>query len=93
VRFVAIRDAGQRVEIDGKCFSACTIVLGIVPQNRSCVTPNALRGLHAAYRPGLLGIKIINEPAIRTLMSYYPDLIRQWIASGGGLGLDIRKLQ
>jgi hypothetical protein len=91
-RFVAIRDAGEQVEIDGKCFSACTMVLGIVPQNRICVTENALLGFHAAYRPGLLGFKVINEPATRTLLSFYPDQIRQWIASNGGLGLEMMYL-
>jgi hypothetical protein len=91
-RFVAIRDAGQQVEIDGKCFSACTMVLGIVPQNRICVTENALLGFHAAYRPGILGFKVINEPATRTLLSFYPDQIRQWIASSGGLGLEMMYL-
>jgi hypothetical protein len=91
-RFVAIRDAGEQVEIDGKCFSACTMVLGIVPQNRICVTENALLGFHAAYRPGILGFKVINEPATRTLLSFYPDRIRQWIASNGGLGTEMMYL-
>src|ERR1700691_1866424 len=91
-RFVAIRDAGEQVEIDGKCFSACTMVLGIVPQNRICVTENALLCFHAAYRPGILGFKVINEPATRTLLSFYPDQIRQWIAGRGGLGTEMMYL-
>jgi hypothetical protein len=85
-RFVALRDAKEQVIIDGICSSACTMVLGIVPRDRICVTDNARLGFHAAYRPGFLGVRIVNVPATRTLMSIYPDAIRQWLARNGGLG-------
>ena len=62
------------------------MVLGIVPQNRICVTPNAVLGFHAAWRPGFLGLPVVNVPATRTLLSFYPNSIRQWIAGNGGLG-------
>ena len=85
-RFTALRDAKEQVIIDGICSSACTMVLGIVPRDRICVTDNAMLGFHAAYRPGFLGMRIVNEPATRTLMGIYPDAIRQWLARNGGLG-------
>lgn len=88
-RFTALRDSGERVVIDGTCASACTLVLGIVPRDRICVTPNAVLGFHAAWRPGFLGMRVINEPATRTLLSFYPNSIRQWIARSGGLGADM----
>jgi hypothetical protein len=87
-RFTALRDAKEQVVIDGICSSACTMVLGIVPRDRICVTDNAALGFHAAYRPGFLGFRIVNEPATRTLMSIYPDAIRQWLALNGGLGTE-----
>jgi hypothetical protein len=87
-RFTALRDAKEQVVIDGICSSACTMVLGIVPRDRICVTDNARLGFHAAYRPGFLGSRIVNEPATRTLMSIYPDAIRQWLARNGGLGTE-----
>ena len=34
----ALKDSGERVIIDGPCFSACTMVLGVIPQERICVT-------------------------------------------------------
>ncbi len=40
------RDRKERVIIDGICNSACTLVLGIVPLNRICVTPRASLGFH-----------------------------------------------
>src|SRR5579864_792346 len=87
-RFTALRDAKEQVIIDGICSSACTMVLGIVPRDRICVTGNARLGFHAAYRPGFLGLRVVNEPATRTLMSIYPDAIRQWLARNGGLGTE-----
>jgi hypothetical protein len=85
-RFTALRNAKEQIVIDGICSSACTMVLGIVPRDRICVTDNAALGFHAAYRPGFLGLRIVNEPATRTLMAIYPDAIRQWLARNGGLG-------
>ena len=85
-RYAALRDMGQEIIIDGICSSACTLVLGMVPHDRICVTQNALLGFHAAWRPGFLGVKVINEPGTRTLVSFYPPPIRDWIARHGGLG-------
>jgi hypothetical protein len=86
-RYMALRDAGEQIIIDGTCSSACTLILGIVPHDRICVTHNAVLGFHAAWRSGLLGFEIINDPATRTLWSIYPMPIRQWISRNGGLGL------
>lgn len=85
-RDMALRNSGQDVVIDGKCYSACTMVLGIVPQDRICVTAKAVLGFHAAWRPGFLGFQTINDPATRTLWNLYPIPIRRWIARNGGLG-------
>jgi len=86
-RYMALRDAGEQIVIDGTCSSACTLVLGIVPHDRICVTPNAVLGFHAAWRPGFLGFEIVNDPGTRTLWNIYPVPIRQWINRNGGLGL------
>jgi hypothetical protein len=85
-RYMALRDAGEQIVIDGICSSACTLVLGIVPHDRICVTANAVLGFHAAWRPGFLGFEVINDPATRTLWNFYPIPIRQWISRNGGLG-------
>jgi hypothetical protein len=85
-RYSALRDMGEKIVIDGICSSACTMVLGMVPHDRICVTDNALLGFHAAWRPGLSGVRVINDPGTRTLMSFYPTPVRKWIVSHGGLG-------
>lgn len=86
-RFTALRDSGDEVVIDGTCSSACTMVLGLVPHDRICVTPHAKLGFHAAWRWGFPGFEVINQPATRTLWNLYPVPVRQWIARNGGLGL------
>ena len=45
--FSVLRQSGQRVIVDGPCFSACTLVLSSIPRNRICVTPKAVLGFHA----------------------------------------------
>ena len=91
-RFQAMRQAGDDVVIDGVCSSACTMVLGIVPHDRICVTPRATLGFHAAYRSGFLGFRVINDPATQTLMNIYPSPIRRWIERNGGLGSNMMYL-
>src|SRR5262249_4706103 len=59
-RYATIRDRRERVVIDGICNSACTLVLGIVPLNRICVTPRASLGFHMAYydKATTFGVKV-----------------------------------
>src|SRR5262249_61011702 len=47
--FAAIRDAGERVMIDGSCFSACTLVTALIPRNKICITERAMLGFHAGW--------------------------------------------
>jgi hypothetical protein len=42
--------SGVLVIIDGKCLSACSMIIGTVPRDRICVTPNAVLGFYAAFR-------------------------------------------
>jgi hypothetical protein len=85
-RYMALRDGGAQIVIDGTCISACTLVLAIVPHDRICVTANAVLGFHAARRPGFFGAKVINVPGTRMLWNLYPNSIRRWISHNGGLG-------
>src|SRR4051812_34526468 len=60
-KYTNIRDRGERIVVDGRCDSACTLVLGIVPINRICVTPRASFGFHMGYYDTATtsGIKVI----------------------------------
>lgn len=84
-KYQGLRSSGETVVIDGLCASACTIVLGAVPHDRICVTPNATLGFHAAWDMGNNGRAITNREATKMLYSMYPSNIRRWIAKRGGL--------
>jgi len=83
-KYEALRKSGQRVMIDGTCASACTLLLGVIPHNRICVTPRAVLAFHAAWDPSLTGAQT-NAPGTKYLWSRYPDGVRRWIARHGGL--------
>ena len=55
-----MRASGQTIIIDGLCASACTIVLGTIPYDKICVTPNANLAFHAAWDFGARGRAIPN---------------------------------
>ncbi|TCT03975.1 hypothetical protein [Aquabacter spiritensis] len=83
------RKAGRRVVVDGPCLSACTLILGIMPRDRICVTWRALFGFHTAWKPGQDGAPVVNSDATQFLWGFYPDDIKAWILSNGGLSGDM----
>jgi hypothetical protein len=84
-KYQGLRSSGETVVIDGLCASACTIVLGAIPHERICVTPNANLGFHAAWDMGNNGRAVTNREATKMLYSMYPSQIRRWISKRGGL--------
>ena len=92
-KYAMIRDRGERVIIDGICNSACTLVLGIVPLNRVCVTPRASLGFHMAYfdKATTFGVKVTSYAGTVDLMSYYPETVKEWISRHGGLTSEMKK--
>jgi len=94
-KYAVLRDRGDRVVIDGICNSACTLVLGIVPLNRICVTPNASLGFHQAYydKRWTFGVRVTSTAGTDDLMSVYPAAVREWIRKNGGLTPDMKRLK
>src|SRR5438874_1214017 len=88
----ALRGSGQKVVIDGPCLSACTLVLGVIPRERICVTRRARLGFHAAWHPGDNGRPTPSRGGTQLLMDIYPQHVRQWIARRGGLTQDMKYL-
>jgi hypothetical protein len=92
-KYHALRISGERVEIDGLCASACTLVVGILPRSRICVTERAVLEFHRAWVPGPDGSHVASGPGSSILWSNYPADLRVWITKHGGLGsliLDLR---
>jgi hypothetical protein len=94
-KYERIRDSHERVIIDGICNSACTLVFGIVPLNRVCVTPRAILGFHEAYydKAFTFGIKVTSTAGTSDMMSYYPDTVKDWIRRNGGLTTEMKKIK
>ena len=85
-KFQAMRASGERLVIDGPCLSACTLLTGIVPHNRVCVTKRAVLGFHAAsYYNDVSRSLVPTRAGTRLLMRLYPHEIRSWIDRHGGL--------
>src|SRR5262245_4230515 len=84
-QYSQVRNSGERVVIEGACLAACTLVLGIVPRNRICVTRRATLGFHAAWMPGPNGKPVPSAVGTQALWDMYPSHVRQWINSRGGL--------
>jgi hypothetical protein len=80
-----LRSSGERVVIDGPCLSACTMLLGVIPRERICVTSRARLGFHAAWHPGDDGRPVTSRVATQLLMDIYPQHVRSWIKVHGGL--------
>lgn len=88
----AIRDSGQRVIIDGPCLSACTLVLGVIPRERICVTRRARLGFHAAWHHGENGRPATNRGGTQLLMAVYPQNVKNWLSRRGGLTREMKYL-
>jgi hypothetical protein len=83
--FAAVRESGQRVVIDGPCYSACTLVLSTIPRSRICVTPRAVLGFHAARWVDRSGRVYSAAAETRVVTASYPAGVRAWIKRNGGL--------
>jgi len=83
--FERIRASGERVIIDGPCYSACTLLLSTIPNNRICVTRRAVLGFHAARAIDRQGNVYAAPEATRVVADTYPPGVRAWIARHGGL--------
>ena len=94
-KYTKVRDRKERVIIDGICNSACTLVFGIVPMNKICVTPKASIGFHQAYydKAFTFGIKVTSSEGTSDLMSYYPNSVKDWIRRNGGLTTEMKKIK
>lgn len=85
-RFQDIRASGERVVIDGPCLSACTLLTGLIPRDRICVTSRAVLGFHAAsYYDDTSRSLVPTRRGSRLVMQLYPAPIRNWIERHGGL--------
>ena len=81
-KYSVLRKSSERVVIDGKCASGCTLVVNMISRNHICVTSRAVLAFHAAWSPSLYGVQL-NMPGTRYLWWHYPPDVQHWIAQHG----------
>lgn len=78
----AVRRSRRPVIIDSLCLSACTLVIGLVPLDRVCITPFAVLGFHSAWFMTPFGPAHSSE-GTRLIWQVYPENVRQLLRKGG----------
>ena len=78
-RYEAYVAAGATFRIDGRCRSACTLVLHWA--DRVCVTERAALGFHQVSDKSGQPVQSVSD----LLMSVYPAPVREYILAHGGL--------
>jgi hypothetical protein len=91
--FDAVRQSGQRVIIDGPCYSACTLVLTVLPPEQICVTRRAVLGFHGAMSLTRRGNFRQEPEASKIVLAAYPPPVRRWIERHGGLHSKLLRLR
>lgn len=83
LKYAKWRNGGTRVRLDGSCFSACTMITGLMPKDRVCVTPFARLAFHSAYSViGGVMIAHSSEGTREMWHSLSPDVRALLIAKG-----------
>lgn len=77
-----VRRSGRQVVVDGICISACTLVVGLVPLDRVCMTPFGQFAFHSAYSMSLLGPQHSSE-GTRLIWQVYPEAVRAMLRARG----------
>src|SRR5580704_391727 len=88
-----MRSSGEKVGIDGPCYAACTMALGMLSRDQVCVTANAVLGFHAAWNFDESGRRVTSASATHALLDTYPQRVRSWIARRGGLTPQLKFLR
>ena len=84
--FEMLRESGERIIIDGPCYSACTLVLSTIPKERICVTRRAVLGFHGARLIDREGNEYTVPRSVNAAVAdVYPEPVQRWIARRGGL--------
>lgn len=83
----AMRASGQPVVINGPCLSACTMYLGL-PPDQICATKRASFGFHFARVKGA-----VDYWSSKIVWDSYPAAVQAWLTARGGLSEDLKRMQ
>jgi hypothetical protein len=80
-KFAEKRQNGTRFIIDGMCISACTMITGLIPSDRVCVTPRAVLAFHSASVSNPFTGERLGHSKVGTeiLWYSYPTKLREFL--------------
>lgn len=81
-KYTDLRKSEAKIKIDGMCVSACTLVLGLVPADRVCVTRYAIFGFHSAWFMGPYG-PTYSSVGTNLLFMIYPKFVKEKLKALG----------
>lgn len=87
MRTATYRKNRTRVQITGRCDSACTLYLAL-PTNQLCVSPGAYFRFHSPQAGSSGDVSVAKNFMLRK----YPGWVRNWISSQGGLSHRLLKM-
>jgi hypothetical protein len=73
---------GRPVEILGRCWSACTMVMTAISRDHLCFGPSAQLGFHAAR---VTETGELSRGVTQWMFNQYPNNIQRWITKRGGV--------
>jgi hypothetical protein len=80
IRVASYRRAGTLVKFNGRCDSACTLLLGL-PSQQTCISSGAYFRFHSPSAQSQRSVHI----AEMYMMQKYPGWVRNWISRNNGL--------
>jgi hypothetical protein len=87
-KYEVIRASGEEVIVAGECSSACTMMLGIVPDSKICAMPGGVFGFHSGMEmlPGEPWSARYSLYWTRVMWRRYPERVRNVLRSRGWNG-------
>jgi hypothetical protein len=87
-KYEVIRASGEQVIVAGECSSACTMMLGIVPDSKICATPRGFFGFHSGMviLPGQPWSARYSLYWTQVMWRRYPERVRNLLRSRGWNG-------
>jgi hypothetical protein len=87
-KYEVIRASGEQVIVAGECSSACTMMLGIVPESKICAKPGGVFGFHSGMvmLPGQPWSAHYSLYWTQVMWRSYPERVRNLLRSRGWKG-------
>jgi hypothetical protein len=72
----------RKIKVNDDCMSACTFLIGRLPDKNVCVSEHAQFAFHSAYMMTFAGPMFAKE-ATRLMWQYYPEKVKEKLRAAG----------